>query len=609
MNSLFNKNIDAFTARFPLLAKNLSDAIASFKSEAHRFFEISAAKDGTITASENGMLLHSKYNPGREAEQLVSSFDIQKNTTAAFLSVGLGYAPITFAQKYPTVPIIIVEPDSAHLFEAFDALDWSPVLQHKEVAFAITSDAELAAHLLDKYNLDSCKFFSVSSQTAHDTKFYEQLTELLSRQKQKTQINTNTLEKFSHLWLHNSCCNLHYLAELDGVDKYKGCTSLPVVVLAAGPSLQSILPQLPEIKKRSIIVCVDTALHACLEAHVEPDFIILVDPQYACSLHLEFLESPSSVLITESAVYPSVFRFNCKEKVLCSSLFPIGQYFEKQLGSKGKLGAGGSVTTTAWDFARLCGTKEIYLAGMDLGFPGKQTHIRGSQFEERSHRTSYRTFSAETDAVNALLGANPTLALDYNGSPLLTDQRMSLFSWWFETNCRDAEKVGVHTYSLTRQSLAIKGITPADTQAILSKDIADTQKSDFFYRAKQNSLLLRKTDKPPFAEVLADFENDLDTLIQLAKKALSLCEAVLRDRTKAQTAAQKLTAIDNEILCSASKNAASLVFPTERQLEQEADSLPHDKALYSFYYSRLIYQKLQTAAKEYLSTLNLLKIQ
>ena len=182
-------------------------------------------------------------------------------------------------------------------------------------------------------------------------------------------------------------------------------------------------------------------------------------------------------------------------------------------------------------------------------------------------------------------------------------------TWWFETNCRDAEKVGVHTYSLTRQSLAIKGITPADTQAILSKDIADTQKSDFFYRAKQNSLLLRKTDKPPFAEVLADFENDLDTLIQLAKKALSLCEAVLRDRTKAQTAAQKLTAIDNEILCSASKNAASLVFPTERQLEQEADSLPHDKALYSFYYSRLIYQKLQTAAKEYLSTLNLLKIQ
>jgi len=119
LNSLFNKNIDAFTARFPLLAKNLSDAIASFKSGTHRFFEISAAKDGTITASENGMLLHSKYNPGREAEQLVSSFDIQKNTTASFLSAGLGYAPITFAQKYPTVPIIIVEPDSAHLFEAF----------------------------------------------------------------------------------------------------------------------------------------------------------------------------------------------------------------------------------------------------------------------------------------------------------------------------------------------------------------------------------------------------------------------------------------------------------------------------------------------------------
>ena len=77
-----------------------------------------------------------------------------------------------------------------------------------------------------------------------------------------------------------------------------------------------------------MIVCVDTALHACLKQNVEPDFIILTDPQYYASLHLEFLSSPSSILITEIAAYPSVLRFRCKETVLYSSMFPIGQFFE-----------------------------------------------------------------------------------------------------------------------------------------------------------------------------------------------------------------------------------------------------------------------------------------
>ena len=97
---------------------------------------------------------------------------------------------------------------------------------------------------------------------------------------------------------------------------------------------------LAEIKKRCLLICVDTALRACLRVGVQPDFIVLVDPQYWNIRHLDNCAAPDSVLITELAAYPAVFRFRCREIVLCSSLYPVGAYFERICGTKGALGAG-----------------------------------------------------------------------------------------------------------------------------------------------------------------------------------------------------------------------------------------------------------------------------
>ena len=556
-----------------------------------------------MTAIENGVPLHSKYNPQREAEQLCSDFDLKKYSAAVFFSFGLGYGVVSFAQQFPTVPLIIIEPDCTHLLASFTQLDWQPVLEHANVVFAIGATAEEAAALINRYGLSLCKIYASTAQISHAKVYYDEVNQYVTRQKQKKEINTNTLEKFSHLWLKNSCSNLHYLAELDGVTKFRNCTSLPFIILAAGPSLSSILPHLAELKKRSIIVCVDTALHACLHAGVEPDFIIIVDPQYVCSLHLEFLSSPSSTLILESAVYPSVFRFTCKEKVMCSSLFPIGLYFEKQLGDKGKLGAGGSVTTTAWDFACLCGTKEIYLAGMDLGFPDKQTHIRGSQFEERAHRTSCRTTTSEQQNSETLFGANPSIAKDYTGKPLLTDQRMSLFSWWFETNCKRTKDEGINTFTITPQSLAIPNITSAPLSVILDRPPSPAERNAFF-AAAANASKSKATDSPSYQDVLDSFQADLSQLASFAKKGLSLCEQALADRTRAPATFAALEKLDAQILNSKSKDAASLVFPTERQLSQLTENLPTDKTLHSLYYSKTIYTELLHAVKEYRTALS-----
>lgn len=634
MNSIWNTNIALFQKRFSALCEILKEELNLFAklSESGALqtavpLEILEAKNKSPTAvfkdhgtsansstSLQGAALHSKYNPEREAEQLISQFNKKDFDAAVFLGFGLGYAPVAFAKANPEVPLVLIENDPLFIFTAFNTLDFSKVFEAEKLIFVTKADVQTALSLLSGYRGERVKIFYSKAQNAHNPRFAEDFIELFNRSIKKDEINTNTLEKFSLLWMKNSLANLPYLAKTDGIKKYKSVLlqtklDLPFIVLAAGPSLSTVLPYLAELKKTCILVCVDTALHALLKEGIEPDFIVLVDPQYACARHLEFLKSPSSVLITESAAYPSVFRFECSEIVMCSSLFPIGQYFENRLGNKGKLGAGGSVATTAWDFARICGAKNIYLAGMDLGFPKKQTHIRGSQFEERSHRTSKRTDTSETEGTASLLGAAPSIAKDYLGNPVLTDKRMSLFAWWFESNCATALQDGQKTFSLTAESLAIKNIALSSAQELLSlcaskKEELSFAKQKFFEKAKENSIQIKNEEEkkgiPSFEAVLKEFEESLLTLQTLAKKGLTLCQTAIQNRTKVKEVNEKLKILDSRILTSKGKDAASLVFPTERQLAEKAKELPNDAVLQSVYYSRLIYTELQKAVRSYL---------
>ena len=575
----------------------------------------------SVSAKVAAIPLHSKYNPEREAEQLVKEFSKNAFDAAVFLGFGLGYAPIAFAEKNPSTPLILIENNPLFLFAALNTLDFTKVFSHPNLIFVTKTNASTAVSVLANYKAERIKIYSSKAHTAHDPSFANEFLELFKRSLQKDEINTNTLEKFSRLWMKNSMANLPYLAKCDGVRKYRSAllqlggkaTELPFVILAAGPSLETVLPHLSKLKESCVLVCVDTALHALVKAGVEPDFIVLVDPQYACARHLEFLKAKSSVLITESAAYPSVFRFECRETVMCSSLFPIGQYFESQLGQKGKLGAGGSVATTAWDFARTCGTRKIYIAGMDLGFPGKQTHIRGSQFEERAHRSSSRTHTAESDGIASLLGASPSLSKDYRGNAILTDKRMSLFAWWFESNCSTALKDGQTTFTLTPQSLAIPNISISSPQELLlecnaKKEELMEAKKKFFEQAQKNSIQIKAEEEknalPSFENVLEEFKENLLNLLSLSKKGLALCQSAIQNRTKVREVNAKLSEIDSQILNSKGKDAAALVFPTERQLAAKAKELPdsamNDPMLKPIYYSRLIYSELQKAVKAYL---------
>ena len=627
MTSTWNENFSLFTERFadlarmlePQIPENLSQGLktagqdslqdqnrAVFLNETFPFYIFSLSKSGALTASQNGLPLHSAYNPKAEAERAAATIKDSEKEILVFAGIGLGYLAIAAAQipGAEQKTFVILEPSAPHFFAALASLDFTELFKIPKLFFVIGADVEQAANLIQcAGGFEKAQFFCQKSQTAHAQEWFDAFFKRGQQHKEKAQVNTNTLERFGRLWLKNGARNLRQMQELAGVSSFFGAArfgqdeALPCVLLAAGPSLQTVLPHLKEIQARAVTIAVDTALRACLKAGVEPDFVFLTDPQYWAWRHLAGLSSPQSILVAEGAAYPSAFRFACKKIVLMSSLFPLGKYFEQRLGKKGALASGGSVATSAWDFARAIGAKEIYVAGLDLGYPDKQTHIKGSAFEEAAHNSSNRAMPAELQSARLLFSAKNQKGVDGQGNPIITDERMKLFAWWFENAI--AATPATKTYSFSKKGLAISGVEFRSIEEFLKKPKITEQKAAFFDRAQRSASLY---DKQKFGQVLQELKDGLKKIDSLSKKGIALCNDILCGDSRAAKRIGELDAIDQEIMGSEAKNIAALVFPTARQLEKlfSTVNFPKNPILANAAKSKIIYTELAKSIEDFL---------
>ena len=525
------------------------------------FWQVAKTKNDSFTVTQNGTRLHSAYNPQKEAETIIQNTDFSESETCVFLGTGLGYTCIECAKKHPEKTLIIFEPDPYHFFSSLIFTDWTDVFKCKNLILAISCTPEQGITLINQYEILKTNFFHVKAQTNHAEKYFETLETLIKRNINKEKINIATLEKFGKLWVKNTCKNLKKSFFSQGITQYKNnAKNIPFLILAAGPSLQDILPHLKEIKNKAIIVCVDTALRFCIKYNVEPDFIVLTDPQYWAYKHIDGIKSPSSILITESAVYPSVFRFLCKKIICCKSNFPLEHYFDSFRSEKGTLVAGGSVASTAWNFAQYAGASEIYVAGLDLAFVNKQTHIKGSTFEQATHTTSKRIATAETSNMPILFSGNACYEKNYKQENVLTDQRMKMFAWWFESRLEQFPHV--KTYTFSQNGLYIPGIEFITIDKLLSKPEITKEKLTFL-SLEQNQI----PTEQDFEKAIKSFEQEF-TII---KERIFLAINQLKNN---ETKSLSLKFTDNQTI----NQIIKMLTPTQNQIQK---AITNDNATYN----------------------------
>ncbi len=423
--------------------------------------EVLPAAGGNLPSARlGGRWLHSAYDPQGEASRLAQSVSSTVDVLVLF-GFGLGYvaeALLGFGGKEaPVDKVLVCEADAASLASCLSVRDLTGVLGSESLGFLVGGSPSALITALDDLR---CRHPSVLALGAVEKAWPEWFADLrtaVERFSAKESINQNTLTRFGRLWVRNLAKNLPLIGSLPGTKSLEGRFSgFPALVVAAGPSLDEVLPRLSTLRERFLVICVDTALRSLLRVGIEPDFLVVVDPQYWNWRHLEGLASPSSILVSESAAWPPCFRFSGRATFLCASLFPLGKAIEAKVGEKGALGAGGSVATTAWDLARVLGASPIYMAGLDLSFPEGKTHAQASLFEQRALASGSRLAPAETGQTAALFGGGGLWSGANDGALVRTDKRMTLYAWWFES--RLARAASPPTFSLSSHGLRIPGM-------------------------------------------------------------------------------------------------------------------------------------------------------
>ena len=567
MNSIWNKNIKLFKERFPQLADfyhNIIEDITAHGDEKDifSFWNLMTAKNGSLTAQINtNMLLHSSYNPEREDMSTAEQLAGKNKETVIFMGAGLGWQFCAMAKLIngggmgatvgtcPVKKLILIEPDPVHFFGALYYIDWSPVFDVKQLVLALGCPADSLIGLLEGNSINlgnagvnSAYVYAIPAFIMHARPYFDSVIALIERNRDKNDINAATYKKFEKLWIHNSMTNIGQISKRQTVqqliDSYKN-TAKDFVVVAAGPSLETLLPRMAEFKKHAVIVCVETALHALLKTGVQPDFIIITDPQYYAYKHIAGLAAPESILICPLSVYPAVFRFKCRQIVLCSEMFPVSKYFESKLGDFGDLGAGGSVASSAWNLCCMLGAQNIYFAGLDLSYPQGQTHIKGSSAEQTFHTGANRLVPVQKMNSSSRFGANPEYAFDYAGNQVLTDARMKMFAWLFESKI--AACTNVKTYTLSRSSMRIPGVEFAED--ILERDCRVEPDNDTQIFEPDND---KGSDISPIIE---SFYSELKSLSALINEAVEKCiiggpeQAAALEKIEVQIAASPLAEI------------------------------------------------------------------
>ncbi len=590
-------NLGALEARLPALADCLR-GLSAEGAPAGGLLELAPTPSGDPTARiPGGGWLHSTRDPRAEARRLAEALE-PGSQAIVLLGFGLGYAAEAFLEA-GAAAVIACEAEPRLLAVALGARDLRAALGDSRLGFILGGNPDAIVSGLELSGASRSSVLGLAAAEARDAAWYGAVRAAAGRWNSKEQVNEATLRRFGRLWVRNLATNLERIASSPGIERLEGLAAgLPALVLAAGPSLDAILPRLGELRRRALVVCVDTALRSLLREGIEPDFLVVVDPQYWNWRHIAGFAAPRSILVSESATWPAVFRTGTRATFLGGSLFPLGRRIESFAGRKGLLGAGGSVATSAWDLARILGAAPIYMAGLDLGYPGGATHARASLFEQRALAESTRLRPASGAQAAALLGPETFEAPAAGGGTVPTDRRMQLYAWWFES--RLARSSSPKTYTLGARGLAIPGMEVVNLDSLLG--LPDRRERIEGLLAEAAALSPPPAAREGAETGLAALRAELRDIAETARSAAAAAArgrsafAVGRD---CRAELSLLESADERLLGNESRElAAFLLPPAEELVGSRAGDLGE-----SLERSEAIYRKVAEAAVYHLSLL------
>jgi hypothetical protein len=331
-------------------------------------------KVGEGTIEVNGYLLHSKYDPLKEAQRIVEKEIIEERAVVIF-GLGKGYILNELKKKkYNTKNLIIVEP----ITEVKDVVDSQGFTIIKS-----TNEKEIkeaVQELLNYFNRE-VQVISLPNYDKVCVEEYKQLLQIVKENQLLNVVNDNALRGQSHLWQENEIKNTLYAYCGNTLGELEKAYEIPVIIASGGPSLIKQLPLLKEVRSKVILIAAGSTIITLQNEGVIPDYIASIDGNIG-NFERHFMDNnfEKAQLIYSFSNYYKIQRnfSNPSYGFVDSNLMELTEQLNDRYGFKSlpQIEGGGSVANYALSIARYISTGPIALIGQDLAFTDNQTHAK-----------------------------------------------------------------------------------------------------------------------------------------------------------------------------------------------------------------------------------------
>ncbi len=245
---------------------------------------------------------------------------------------------------------------------------------------------------------------------------YAQFLHLINENRTRVMVNKNTMARFKENASRNVITNLPMLKDANLIDDLRKIlpNDVPVIIVAAGPSLDKNIEELKRAKGHCLIFAVDTAMKYLLAHDIMPDLGITIEPIKPMANY----EDPRCFVV------PHVFDCESNPEIVSKNtarkfIYNCRDYVKRLLQALGKnvpndIASGGSVATAAFAICYQLGMRRIIMIGQDLAYQGESTHAGG----------------VESKGINNNIGYEMIEGID--GSQVRTRSDWLAYLKWFE---------------------------------------------------------------------------------------------------------------------------------------------------------------------------------
>ncbi len=299
--------------------------------------------------------------------------------------VGLGYHIAEIERRYYHPLLIVAEDNLALIKAALCVTDLDEPIRDRRVTFITAADKSvlhLRLHGAITTVLLGLTFVVPPYTTRVGAAFHRQISALMRDFVSYSRIQVVSLLRLSRTTVRNVALNLPTYVANSGVEVLRDrAAGYPAIVVAAGPSLARNVDQLGELRKRAVVIAVQTVFKMLLARQMPPHFVCSLDYHEVSAQFFHGLaDLGGAALVAEPKAHWQVLdTFHGRRHVLHSEF--AANMLRDAAPTRGTLRAGSTVAHLAFYLAEHLGCNPIILIGQDLSYSEGLYYPAGTQIE------------------------------------------------------------------------------------------------------------------------------------------------------------------------------------------------------------------------------------